>query len=186
MVSELVIRAFVRQIQNRLSSVQDHPMLKPLIALVLSATLATCTKRDPRYPPCQALYYVLKHEPVFWPPSNRVHLCDALSWDNETAQLTYIHELYNPDPVTVFSHGSQVGNIRGDPLNVGSYVMMKYTWEVEGIPGIAPELPPEAVCHVALDDKHKWRWVAWGTDEGQVARIVCPKGPPKRPKRPKR
>lgn len=103
------IRAADSQIQTPLPSVQHDPMLQLLMALVLASTLAACgsaqkvPKRDPRYPPCRAIYYVLKDEPVLWPPSNRVHFCDALSWDNETAQLTYIHELYNPDPVSVIS-----------------------------------------------------------------------------------
>lgn len=154
-------------------------MLKLIFALVLCAMLATCgsatssePKRDPRYPHCQALYYAMQDEPRLWPPANRVHLCDALAWEGDTAQFTYIHEIYNPDPMDVFAHGCRIGKTEGN-TDVGSYLMKIYKKRIEGCCGNAPASAPKAECHEYVDEKGQKRWMAWGTDQIRVARTVC-------------
>lgn len=148
--------------------------MKLITALILSARLVSCAKRDFRYPPCQAIYFARQDEPNLWSPTNRVHLCNALSWNNETAEFTYFHEIYNPDPAAVFSHGSWFGKTEGD-VEIASHLMGVYKKRIEGCCGwIKPKDVPEAKCHEFWDGKKDIR-IAWGTDETQVARMVCPK-----------
>lgn len=150
-------------------------MLKLIITFVLWLTLAqgelSCEggipARNPLIPPCQAIYYRYQNKTQQWPAVNRAHQCDMLAW-NECAQLTYIHEAYNPEPVAVFSHGKLSGVTGSEKHGLG--VIMRF---YESSFRFGKTGPPRAECNYWYHMDEGSHHVAWGTDEAQVARLQC-------------
>lgn len=147
-------------------------MLKLLITLALCLTLAHCEfscgdipKRDPKHPPCQALYFRYADEPRRWPAANRVHQCDMLAW-SECSQFVFINEAYNPDPMAVYSHYSRVAETEGD-VQAAKSIFAGFLFFGKN--------SPRALCQ-RICVEGKFRWTAWGTDEAQEAREQCPEG----------
>lgn len=152
-------------------------MLQLVITLFLCLTLAqselSCAgmpKRNPLHVPCRALYFQLQDERNRCPPVHRASQCDKLAW-SESSQLLYVHEAYNPHPATVSSHGRRLGLAGGYGHVAWHLVKVYYERVKECSTG-----PPEAECYRVYDSvARRWRWLPWGTDEAQVARLQCPK-----------
>lgn len=147
--------------------------LKLLITLIMCATLATChwvwMEPEP-YPPCRAIYYAMNDEPRHFLASNRPNLCESQSRNNSTVPMTYIHQVFNPDPVDVFSRGKRVGSPKADGV-LTAFLYRIYSRGFEGYKGFAPVLP-EVDCH-DYREGNKLRLIAWGTNETKVANVKC-------------
>lgn len=141
--------------------------LQVLMTMTLVVTLATFVSA--LQPPCQAIYYSLLHVPRLWPPANRVHLCDALVWKNRTANFTFFHEVYNPEPDFVLSNERVVADVKRGFPDVRAMVLSRYLDRVR-----EEEEAPVAECQSYLLHGVGEQWLAWGTNEARVARLECP------------